>query len=228
MKAVMTKDDASSKHPSPGRTGPQEQQAPQYSFVITPEMQTYISYKQTAGLEVHLKTEFQQRAFLKEFQAWQKRGCPKPKMPDIYTDEDPIPMKLYRIKYMGKQKIYWYDTKANLHGKVDDSVPVLERVTNATTKETHDVEVGRVEGFNYTIDFTKETGTKMVEDALDRCVNPTFYIIFGKSKWQVGPSAFLGDFDELTERIKKKQYDAELDIQGQTDKTVGGPQMPQK
>ena len=181
---------------------PRNEEEKQESFTITDEMQQLIDLRKAAGQITKLDTDEEKHRFGREFHTWVKAGSPRPKMPVLVTIEDPIPQKLYRIKHMGRQKIFWRDTKNVMHGKEFIKAPIMKIVKDAQTGEDMEVVERYDQKVNYTIDYTKVLGEKLLDDAIDRCFNPTFYVIAGE-KALVGPKEFNTDFDQLLDKIRK-------------------------
>ncbi|MEO9364427.1 MAG: hypothetical protein ABI348_11055 [Nitrososphaera sp.] len=193
-----------------------------YKFEMTPEMERFKHYQEVAGLTVLLETESDQNRFVKEFNSWIKAGRPAPKMPELVVEEDPVPMKLYRIRHRGKQYVYWRDTRAKLYGKVVHIRQTEHHGADKTQKFYREQEV-----IEYTIPYNKELGTKLVEDSLARCVYPTFYFVNDPNhKYSVKPEDFNADLDQIIQLHREKKYDLSdstwgcLNTQGES-KNVG-------
>jgi hypothetical protein len=98
---------------------------PDGAFTLTEEMTKYISYKETCGVvQVPLDTESAQRFFITEFNQWIRNGRPRPKMPEVNVESDPVPHNLYRLRVRGIQKIYYVDSKGKYRWKDRIEIPI--------------------------------------------------------------------------------------------------------
>lgn len=200
--------------PGPPKHDPKDlidEEAEGYKFTVTPEMQAYIDMKKAAGVATVIEDEKQEHAFVKEFNSWVKAGRPRPKLPELKIEEDPIPQKFYRTRYMGKQKFFWRDTAGKLHGKTIESKPIYKKEVDSDGKEYNELQK-YVQIVKYPIDFNADLVKKLIADAMDRCSNPTFYFIVEdgrggtKAKYSVVAEDFVGDFDEIIKLHLKKDY----------------------
>lgn len=175
-------------------------------FTITEDMQTYIEMKKVSGVPTLLETDLQKHEFTKEYNAWVKAGRPKPQLPHLMIEEDPIPLKLYRKKHLGIQKLFWRDTKGKLHGKEVIVTPITRKGKDAFTGEETTIVEGERKQTNYTLNYTKEIGEKLVEDAEARCIHPTYYILDGDTKFSIKARDFNRDLDELIMLCREHKY----------------------
>lgn len=121
-----------------------------------------------------------------ETACWVAAGKPMPKMPETLGPDNHIPMKLYRVKWMGKQYLAYKDTKGKWHNMEEDS--------NGRRK--------------YTVPFDKEEAQKLVDDAIKRCENPTFAFKHGTNNpYQVTAEDFASaDFDAVIKQHRRNDY----------------------
>lgn len=138
------------------------------------------------GTKLDLTNPEDRKKLSVETAKWVKAGRPMPKMPDTLGPDNHIPMKLYRVKWMGKQYLAYKDTKGQWHNMEEDSK-------------------GRRK---YTMPFDKEQAQKLVDDALERCENPTFAFKYGTNNpYQVTAEDFATrDFDEVIKQHKANNY----------------------
>lgn len=164
-------------------------------FTKTDDTDAFLQIMAATGVQFDFDTEEGRAHFTTEYNRWVKAGRYKPIMPKL--EEEPIPMKLYRMRHMGNQKMFWRDTKGKMHGKEVIEKPVMVTMPDAQTKAPIQV-VDHVEKITkYNEDYDQKKGEKLVEDALARCERPTFYFMNGQNKYSVKSSDFNGDFDAI-------------------------------
>lgn len=147
----------------------------------------------------------QERKLTVEFNSWKSNGKPKLVMPKINVPEDRV-MKVYRVKQMGKQFIYYVDMQNIPHGMHWEHE--YAKAVNPETGQEEDDHKQIIKSTPvYETPYTKELGEELVKRAFNECENPTFYLKVGKKeKISVhDPSNFNGDFDELVNKHRIKQ-----------------------
>ena len=199
MAGMETKQDLKSKAQSkPGATP---------DFTMTDEMKEFAEILAVIrGQPVVLETPEEQRFFQVEFNVWKGKGKPRPTLgPQVEQPELPIPLKIYRIKVLGIQYLFWRDTKNQIH---DREVAQEKEITEdpATHVKSEKVISERPK---YVTRFNKEGAEKLVEDSQARCHQPQYYLIDtdGK-KYSVGPGDFsAGDFDKMILAHRQRRYE---------------------
>lgn len=172
-------------------------------FKLTDDQKQFLELAKTTGLKFDLETEEGRHDFEIEANKWVASGKPLPKFPEQpKQEEEPIPMKLYRTKVFGVQKMFWRDTKAVLHGKHIEKVETKHKSADGTQTFTRTQEVPK-----HTMDFDAKEAGRLATRAQELCRTPTFYIVIGDYKYSVTPQDWVeGDFDELVRAHKEKRY----------------------
>lgn len=198
-------------------------------FSITPDMQEFIEMKRATGrLVTGLDTKPGQEAFLRDYNSWVAAGRPKALMPEYQIKENPPPIKLYRIRDRGRQKIFWRTVDGKLHGKRIVEIPIEESVENSLG-EKKTVVTRKIQAEEYTVDYTVEFGKKLLEDALKRAPFVMCAFVTGRRnqlKYAVRPEDFNGDFDQIIRLHQEKKYFLEHSSLGSVNNTTMGGQSP--
>jgi hypothetical protein len=146
-----------------------------------------------------------QKELIAEYNRWEKAGKPSAKKSD-FEQSDPVITSLYRMKYMGKQKIYAYLSNGKYIGL--NLVPEMTvRVDGKTGASFTTNEPTGALKKQYTEDYTLELGNKLLEQCLSTAVDESgvgLYIWDAKTKYTLTPQEFNEDFDSLI-AIKRKE-----------------------
>lgn len=171
----------------PSTNPTQEQASPGTTNNLTDDQQTFAKfYEVSTGRAPSLETPHAQRAFEVDYNRWVAAGRPRPKLEqEMVKGEAPIPMKLYRVKSLGKQYVFFRDTKSKIHGRATDSEGV----------------------HTYNSAFKKDIAQELKDDAVNRCHNPTYYLVVGGAKYSVNEEDWVsGDFDQLVQMHRQGRY----------------------
>lgn len=145
-------------------------------------------------------TPEEERDAINKFAIWKSKGMPAPQMPDLTTEEDSI-QKLYRVKYLGKQYIYYIKPDGSEVGREYIAIfkKTPEIIDGKPTGKMIDSDVLDKFSERFTIDYTKDIGEKLVSQAFRTVPHPTFYMRQGMNKILVNnpEEEFNADFDKI-------------------------------
>ena len=210
----MTKNESNS--PPESKAQSTEGESPQVTIgtklknlLKNPDFKKFLNMKSAVGeLEdaesITSMDDESQGQLIAEYNRWVKAGKPSAKKSD-FEQTDPVITSLYRIKHLGKQKIYAYLSDGKYIGL--KLVPEMQIVVDGKTGKN--IQTNQPTGAykrHYTEDYNLELGNKLLEQCLATAVDSSvvgLYILNGKSKYTLTPEEFNEDFDAL---IKKKTY----------------------
>lgn len=170
---------------------------------LTEEMQEYLQMRKLSGLPTDVDSDQGRAQFIVDYNKWVAAGQPRPKMPDVIPD--PAPVKLYRVRHLGKQKMYFFGGDHKFHGKR------VERIQQF--KDTDDGKGGKIKvpaGFrevvHYDINFDAAKAKALVAQATSQFIEPRCYFVVSGATLRVTLEDFVGDFDAIIRQHKEGKY----------------------
>lgn len=179
-------------------------------LIDVPDFVTFLQYKAIAGQYQAntILSDDQKAALVAEYGRWIKAGKPKPSMPTLTGISVPVITSIYRIKTRGKQKIYAYISDGTVKG-ITEKAKHVKRIDPNTGIEFETNELTGEVDKNYTLDYTKEIGERLVNEALSTAEYPEkigLYVYDGRQKLgPLSPEDFNLDYDELVNKYRPKK-----------------------
>lgn len=155
----------------------------------------------------------QKRELVNEFNSWKKSGMPSVSMPETKQLKTHVINKIYRIKQLGEQFMFYVDGEGNHIGREERTeYALIDEISPEGKKTGKKIEdKGQIldRQWVFKMPYKKEKAEELVKQALETSLNPTFYfgkVVKNKFSEKISieePENFTGNFDEILKRSRK-------------------------